>query len=332
MRTVKWVIPIVIVLILLSACGGGSVLSTASPPASLPGGSGAVSPTPQPTFAAGDMLRVLADVSLRDVPSTYGPVVHELVAGDLVLVERGPVDYKGHDWYEVGHHGFGGWLPSRDDERQYLALDPVDPTAEVWDLVTFGDSSSVPADMLAQRIEERLGVEVRIHDFWGAGTGGAAVNVLDAIQSDDQVREAIAGAEFISLEMNPGGTTTGDALFSEYADLWRQVYDEIFGLRAGQPTVIRVTDVYVAVLAGWKAAGIEEQCTAGWEAFSGTIKLVADEYGVPMASVYDAFNGPNHDEDPVDKGYIGEDGQHPSEEGRSVYVDLIDALGYDPIQ
>jgi len=354
MRTFKSAAPAIAGLMLLSACGGAPGPSMISPSASDPGGSAAESPAQTATFAVGDMLRVLADVSLRDAPSTYGPVVHELVAGDLVLVTHGAVSRQGYDWYEVGHHGFGGYLPATDEERQYLALDPPDPNAAVWDLVTFGDSSSVPADMLAQRIEERLGVEVRIHDFWGSGPGGFAVSVLEALQTDDEIRAAVAGAEFVSLEMTPGGTAAGDALaavcldndptprdpppifttgdFAEYADLWRGVYDQIFALRAGQPTIVRVTDAYVAIVESWKAAGIEPQCTAGWEAWTGTVKLVADEYGVPMASVYDDFNGPNHDEDPVDKGYIGEDGEHPSEEGRFVYVDLIDALGYDPVQ
>ncbi|MGE5235387.1 MAG: hypothetical protein ACM3O7_03430 [Acidobacteriota bacterium] len=300
------------------------------------------------------MLRVLAEVPLRDELSPSSPVNHQLAPGDLVLVESGPTRYVGEVWYQVGHHGFGGWVPLADDNQAYLALDPLDPTKDVWDLVLFGDSSSVPGDMLAQRIEERLGVEVRIHDFWGSGAGGAAANVLNTIQADAEVREAIAGAEIVSLEMNPGLTSTGDALgavcldndptprdppplftvedFGEYADLWRGVYDEILALRAGQPTVVRVTDAYVPVLDAWKAAGIEPECTAGWEAWTRTVKLVADEYGVPVASVYDAFNGPNHDEDPVDKGYIGGDGEHPSEEGRAVYVDLLDALGYDPIE
>jgi hypothetical protein len=47
-----------------------------------------------------------------------------------------------------------------------------------------------------------------------------------------------------------------------------------------------------------------------------------------MASMYDAFNGPDHDQDPVAKGYIGDDGEHCSDAGKAAQVDVLDALGY----
>lgn len=344
--------------LLVSGCGGATPsASSNTPPPGSPAAAAsegaAASPSPAPRFAAGDMLVVLADAPLRDLLDETAPSVHTLVRGDRVLVVSGPAGYRpgGRDWYEVGHHGIGGWLPVSIDGRQLLALDVPDPNAEVWDQVTFGDSSAPPSDMWALRMEERLGVEVRIHDFWSSGAGGAAGSVLHLIESDATVRAAIADAEVIGIELNPGGTRTGDALaavcldgdptprdppplftvkdFAEFAHLWRQIYDEIFSLRAGKPTIVRAMDIYVPVLDGWKAAGIEPACTAGWEAMSATMKLVAGEYKVPVASMYDAFNGPNHDQDPVDRGYISADGEHPSEQGRVAQIDLLDSLGYD---
>jgi len=47
--------------------------------------------------------------------------------------------------------------------------------------------------------------------------------------------------------------------------------------------------------------------------------------------VYDAFNGPNHDEDPREKGYIGPDGEHTNEEGRKIIAKLFHELGYEPV-
>ena len=49
----------------------------------------------------------------------------------------------------------------------------------------------------------------------------------------------------------------------------------------------RAVDAYVASLADWKAAGIERECTSGWEAWTSLSRSVASEYGVPMASMYD---------------------------------------------
>jgi hypothetical protein len=52
---------------------------------------------------------------------------------------------------------------------------------------------------------------------------------------------------------------------------------------------------------------------------------------VAVASFYDEFNGPNHDEDPREKGYVFGDGYHPSPEGTVVQAQVLHALGYEPI-
>ena len=59
--------------------------------------------------------------------------------------------------------------------------------------------------------------------------------------------------------------------------------------------MIRVADYFASPIADWREAGMEAECTAGWEAWAGVIREVADEYGVAMALRYDAFNGPDHD-------------------------------------
>jgi hypothetical protein len=65
--------------------------------------------------------------------------------------------------------------------------------------------------------------------------------------------------------------------------------------------------------------------------WSETIHETATEYGVLTASMYDAFNGVDHDEDPRAKGYIGSDGQHTLPAGQVAQVETLDALGYEPI-
>lgn len=222
---------------------------------------------------------------------------------------------------------------------------------EYWDLVWFSDSSATVAELWAARIEDVTSVKVTVHDFWGPAIRGSASFIADLTEVE-AVAEAIAGAEVIGLYANPALTVAGDALadacrsgdptgdpprvfteadFDEYADLLRFIYRRILELRQGQPTVIRAVDLYVPVISGWRAAGIEQACTASWEAWTSAARRVASEYGVPMASMYDAFNGPDHDQDPVAKGYIGDDGEHCSDAGRAVQVDVLDALGYDAI-
>ena len=80
-----------------------------------------------------------------------------------------------------------------------------------------------------------------------------------------------------------------------------------------------------------REAGIEAECTATYEAEAGAIREAADEYGVAMVSVYDAFNGPDHDENPREKGYVDDDGLHASRAGASAHAEILHALGYGAI-
>jgi hypothetical protein len=58
---------------------------------------------------------------------------------------------------------------------------------------------------------------------------------------------------------------------------------------------------------------------------------VLDALQIVFVSVYDAFNGIEHHEDPRAKGYIASDGMHTSEEGRQVIADLLRQVGYEPV-
>jgi hypothetical protein len=217
--------------------------------------------------------------------------------------------------------------------------------------VWFSDSRGYRvAEAWADRIEEAEGVEVRVHDHAIDGLPLAQVRLM--VSNQVAIREEVADAEIIFVFGNPWGSGVEDkdntcawpdptprgpqepyskADWAPYGDVLRDIFDEIFELRAGQPTVIRVPDEFAAMLADWREAGIEAECTASWEAHSAVIREVADEYGVGMASWYDAFNGPDHDEDPREKGYISQDGFHTSPEGTPAQVEVLHALGYDPI-
>ena len=78
----------------------------------------------------------------------------------------------------------------------------------------------------------------------------------------------------------------------------------------------------------WQEKGIEDICSAYWEGQTDAIRRAAEEHGVPFVSVHDAFNGPDHDQDPVAKGFI-KDGEHPSEAGAQAYAELLLRSGYD---
>lgn len=223
--------------------------------------------------------------------------------------------------------------------------------SEPWDLVWFSDSLGWDvAEAWADRIEEVEGVEVRVHDH--AVGNLSAVLVRTWLTDEPTIREEVAGAEVIVVNGNPEGSGATDdmktcvsamtlrrdpperyalAEFEPYADVLRDIYDVIFELRAGQPTVIRAVDDFSGVLASWREAGIDVECTAAWGVWADVIENTADEYGVVTAAMYDAFNGADHDEDPREKGFIRSDGIHASPEGLATQVEVLHALGYAPI-
>lgn len=57
----------------------------------------------------------------------------------------------------------------------------------------------------------------------------------------------------------------------------------------------------------------------------------AEANRVPLVSIYNLFNGVNHDENPRKKGYIGGFGFFPSTEGFKAITNHIREEGYEPI-
>lgn len=225
---------------------------------------------------------------------------------------------------------------------------PLD-TGEPWDLVWISDSIGAGvAEAWADRIEESEGVEVRVHNHI---TGSLTIEGAQHLMNEAWAAREVADAEIIVVFGNASYSAPTDldtcartgadprdppqrhtsADLAPYGDVFRDIYDTIFELRAGQPTVIRTYDFFSGALVDWREAGIEPECTAGWEAQADAIREVADEYGVLTASFYDEFNGADHDEDPREKGYIGADGWHQSHDaGVAAQVEVLHALGYQP--
>lgn len=225
-------------------------------------------------------------------------------------------------------------------------------TSEPWDLVWISDSMGAGvAQRWADRIEETEGVEVRVHDRYKSEM--SLVEVRDWLSDDGAaIRDEVAGAEIIVVFGNGSDSGPADysgtchvvsptprdppnlytpADFAPYGDALRDIYEVVFELRAGQPTVIRTFDVFAGMSVDWREAGIEAECTAFWESESEALREAAGDYGVAMVSFYDEFNGVDHDEDPREKGYISIDGYHASPEGVYFQVEVLHTLGYDAI-
>lgn len=245
------------------------------------------------------------------------------------------------------------------------AADSLDELEE-WDLVYITDSSGMGvADKFADNIERETGKTVRIPGYGYTVGGLSALRVLQALQSDPEslsdikfksLQADIAEAEVIVFFANPRGDPSKGGvqdemmekcmdcasvthlkdctlqLYEPYIENLKAIYEEILALRNGKPTIIRAVDFYNPLISEHRKRNMEIECTQCWEIFNTAIRQAANAFNIPFVSVYDVFNGLNHDEDPREKGYIRTDGVHTSKRGQQVIADLLSEAGYEPVE
>jgi hypothetical protein len=228
---------------------------------------------------------------------------------------------------------------------------PKGPDAE-WDVVVIGDSTMwYLGEALASKIEEDVGVKVELHP-WIINTLSAG-EVLLALETYEEkgLSQLLKDAEFVVIWVNPmdsvipeipcdngacfgyGGTVGScppEAYEKFTADL-KAIYAKIFDLREGQPTIVRGVDFYNPLVSQWIKQDKFETCTKSWVTLSNATRLAAEAYNIPFLSRYDAFNGPNHDEDPREKGLIMSDGVHPNKLAAEITAELLAEMGYEPV-
>jgi len=226
----------------------------------------------------------------------------------------------------------------------------------VWDLVVIGDSSLWElGEAYASQIENDVGVDVALHDF--AVPTLSAGEVLSTLQTGKPARAelghlaaALEDAEVVVMFVNPihsvdpanplgldgcfmasAPASCGPATFEQWTADIEAIWLEIFRLRDGRATILRATDLYNPLVVPWEKRGVFEACTECWQNMSDAAHTAAQAYGIPFLSRLDAFNGPNHDEDPREKGYIVGDGEHPSKLAAQFTAQLLSQMGYEAV-
>lgn len=223
------------------------------------------------------------------------------------------------------------------------------------DLVWISDSSGWGvASVYARHISQDRKVTVRVQDGWEAGL--AAFELREWLHTPgwvSKIRQAeaiVVYASPASLEIVKGGDCifsnkpplyVGPKAWPKYIAAMKAIYKRIFEIRKGAPVIMRTYTMYAPTIAhappggyavkSWKDAGIAGICTKKWESYAWVIRQAAAAYQVPVADVYTAFNGKNHREDPVAKGYLQPDGVHPNDKGRALIAKTLAALGYKPV-
>ena len=229
-------------------------------------------------------------------------------------------------------------------------------SGETWQLVILSDSTLWGVgEVLADRIEKDTGVTVEYIDYaLGDISAGKVLTALQAGESPnwrlDKLPNILRDAEMVVMFQNPRDSIVPEnplgleecfaslppkncdpSAFEQWTADLNAIWGEILKLRAGQPTILRAVDIYNPMVQPWKENGVYEECTICWENQSDAARLAAEPYNIPFLSRFDMMNGPVHDEDPRLKGFILEDGEHPSGLGAQYMADLLADMGYDPV-
>ena len=195
-------------------------------------------------------------------------------------------------------------------------------------------------------------------DVYNRGVNGLTSERLRAeIENDQSARDAIRQAEVITINIGAndllwargsyrtggcGGADNQDCLRRAVVDFqanWDVVLAEVTDLRSSDVAIIRSIDFYNPSVnvdratSSWPDAGANdfEVFKRYLEQVNSHIAKSSDAYGIPYARVYEAFNGPNGDEDPSLKGYMSSDGVHPSDSGHAVIARELRKLAYKPL-
>jgi lysophospholipase L1-like esterase len=191
-------------------------------------------------------------------------------------------------------------------------------------------------------------------DVYNLGVNGLTSERLRAeIEDNRSVRDAIGQAKIITINIGAndllwarwsyqtgdcGGADNQDCLRQAVGEFWANwdaILADVTGLRSPDVAIIRTMDFYNPLLD-------VDEVMGGWpndfEVFKKYLDQVnshiaksSDVYGIPHAKVYEAFNGPNGDEDPMTKGYVSSDGIHPNDGGHAVIARELRRLAYGPL-
>ena len=229
------------------------------------------------------------------------------------------------------------------------------------DYVAFGDSLATGygiADSYVYRYADLVGTDtgtpVNVHNL---GVNGLTSEQLRAgIEHDQRAKDAIEQAEVITINIGAndllrarseyrtggcGGADNQDCLRQAVAGFranWDAILADVTGTQSPDAAIIRTMDFYNPLV------DIDE-ATHSWpnanendfvvfkkylEQVDAHIAESSDAYGIPHAEVYQAFNGPDGDEDPSSKGYVAPDRVHPTDGGHDVIARELGKLGYEP--
>jgi lysophospholipase L1-like esterase len=236
-------------------------------------------------------------------------------------------------------------------------------TPKPWSLVALGDSVAVAlpecdgctsfVDLWAKGLSQAAKRRVRVSNH--AVPDAGATEVLDQVKRDGATRTALkradlvvvalgindtpwnrrddpcdAAAEYPVIEWGRIGRRCISRVTGEYEATFDAILDELDTLRAGKPTVLRVTTVYNAVIGNhvdpsWDSPAALAPSKAANELFATTQCRLAQHHGGACVEVHRTFNGPNGSR-PA-KPFLASDYTHPGPKGHQAIAQLLLTAG-----
>ncbi len=226
------------------------------------------------------------------------------------------------------------------------AQSPVTQSAvegQTWDYVVLGSSIGTWwSKNYGRLLESSLSVRIVYHDY--AVGEQTIANLLSNVMSKERIREAIRGAQVITIGCGFQDTSAAiiDAVYfgpydpkrldqkvKDFQVAYDSMIDEVLKLASPSRTMIRLMDFYCPFVRVYKEHATYDVIKQYWMKFNDCIIQAGRRAGIPVAQVFAAFNGPDGNDDPVVKGYIAGDGKHPSDLGKDAIAAEFCKLGYE---
>lgn len=237
-----------------------------------------------------------------------------------------------------------------DDDSADVSAPP--PMPETVHYAALGDSLATGAGAETSYVEEYAawlrrdtGSAVEVTNL--AVDGWTSRDLLDALTEDPKMRAVVASAHVLTWDIGGNdllaaladflqGTCGGidgqecvrDAV-NTALDNGEAVLDELLRLRGEESDGLRTLDLYLPFMENPRVSPYIDELRPYLDDFNERLTRSAQERGVEVADVSDAFHGADGDRDPVARGLISEDGLHPSTRGHQVIAEHVAALGLE---
>lgn len=243
--------------------------------------------------------------------------------------------------------------------------------SDAWNYTALGDSfatgylaTSSYVPRFAGYLQSDNGVPVTLYNLgqngWTstqllAAFTGKQSTFPTAVQEADVVTWDIGTNDFrLARDKYQGGKKCGGndnqdclrSMVTTFDANWDAIIGQILSRRALTITIVRTMDLYYPWVAEDQAtnsiADSKETGPAKGNDFAvlgyylnqmnAHIASSCGGYGIPVAQVHNAFNGPSGNQDPAASGYLASDGLHPNDVGHEIIAQAFRSLGYAPLR